>query len=173
MIQNNHTAAHLLHWALVQVLGPHIKQAGSLVEATRLRFDFSHHKALSKEDLLKVEDLVNEKIRENKDVKSYELAYEDVQKMPEIKQFFGDKYGTKVRVIDIEESKELCGGTHTSRTGNIGYFRISKKEASLPASAASKQLQEKPQKSSSVKEKKSSKLKSSSKPKKKNRSSST
>jgi len=132
MIQNNHTAAHLLHWALVQVLGPHIKQAGSLVEATRLRFDFSHHKALSKEDLLKVEDLVNEKIRENKDVKSYELAYEDVQKMPEIKQFFGDKYGTKVRVIDIEESKELCGGTHTSRTGNIGYFRILK-EGSIAA----------------------------------------
>jgi alanyl-tRNA synthetase len=132
MIQNNHTAAHLLHWALVQVLGPHIKQAGSLVEANRLRFDFSHHKALSKEDLLKVEDLVNEKIRENKDVKSYELSYEEVQKMPEIKQFFGDKYGAKVRVIDIEESKELCGGTHTSRTGNIGYFRILK-EGSIAA----------------------------------------
>jgi alanyl-tRNA synthetase len=132
MIQNNHTATHLLHWALVQVLGPHIKQAGSLVEATRFRFDFSHHKALSKEDLQKAEDLVNEKIRENKPVKAYELAYEEVQKMPEIKQFFGDKYGAKVRVIDIEESKELCGGTHTSRTGNIGYFRILK-EGSIAA----------------------------------------
>jgi alanyl-tRNA synthetase len=132
MIQNNHTATHLLHWALVQVLGPHIKQAGSLVEPTRFRFDFSHHKALSKEDLQKAEDLVNEKIRENKPVKAYELAYEEVQKMPEIKQFFGDKYGAKVRVIDIEESKELCGGTHTSRTGNIGYFRIIK-EGSIAA----------------------------------------
>jgi alanyl-tRNA synthetase len=132
MIQNNHTATHLLHWALVQVLGPHIKQAGSLVEPNRFRFDFSHHKALSKEDLQKAEDLVNEKIRENKPVKAYELAYEEVQKMPEIKQFFGDKYGAKVRVIDIEESKELCGGTHTSRTGNIGYFRILK-EGSIAA----------------------------------------
>lgn len=126
MIQNNHTATHLLHWALVQVLGPHIKQAGSLVEPNRFRFDFNHHKALSKEDLQKAEDLVNEKIRENKPVKSYELSYDEVQKMPEIKQFFGDKYGSKVRVIDIEESKELCGGTHTSRTGNIGYFKIIK-----------------------------------------------
>ena len=132
MIQNNHTATHLLHWALVQVLGSHIKQAGSLVEPTRFRFDFNHHKALSKEDLQKVEDLVNEKIRENKPVKSYELAFDEVQKMPEIKQFFGDKYGAKVRVIDIEESKELCGGTHTSRTGNIGYFRIIK-EGSIAA----------------------------------------
>ncbi len=132
MIQNNHTATHLLHFALVQVLGPHIRQAGSLVEPTRFRFDFNHHKALSKEDLQKAEDLVNDKIRENKQVRSYELAYEEVQKMPEIKQFFGDKYGAKVRVVDIEESKELCGGTHTSQTGNIGYFRILK-EGSIAA----------------------------------------
>ncbi|MBS0648571.1 MAG: alanine--tRNA ligase [Verrucomicrobia bacterium] len=131
-IQNNHTATHLLHWALAQVLGPHIKQAGSLVEEARFRFDFNHHKALSKEDLQKAEDLVNAKIRENKPIKSYELSYDEVQKMPEIKQFFGDKYGAKVRVIDIEESKELCGGTHTSRTGNIGYFRILK-EGSIAA----------------------------------------
>ncbi|HEX4839226.1 MAG TPA: alanine--tRNA ligase [Rhabdochlamydiaceae bacterium] len=132
MIQNNHTATHLLHWALVHLLGPHIKQAGSLVEASRFRFDFSHHKALSREDIQKLEGLVNDKIRENKPVKAYELAYEEVQKMPEIKQFFGDKYGAKVRVIDIEESKELCGGTHTSQTGNIGYFRILK-EGSIAA----------------------------------------
>jgi alanyl-tRNA synthetase len=131
-IQNNHTATHLLHWALVQVLGQHIRQAGSLVETNRFRFDFNHHKALSPEEIQRAEDLVNEKIRENKPVKSYELPYEDVQKMPEIKQFFGDKYGAKVRVIDIEESKELCGGTHTSQTGNIGYFRIIK-EGSIAA----------------------------------------
>jgi alanyl-tRNA synthetase len=132
MIQNNHTATHLLHWALGQVLGSHIRQAGSLVEAGRFRFDFNHHKPLSKEDLQKIEDLVNEKVRENRSVKSYELSYEEVQKKPEIKQFFGDKYGAKVRVIDIEQSKELCGGTHTSQTGNIGYFRILK-EGSIAA----------------------------------------
>ncbi len=131
-IQNNHTATHLLHWALMKVLGPHVRQAGSVVEPSRFRFDFNHHKALSKEEIEYIENLVNEKIRENKPVHSYELSYEEAQKMPEIKQFFGDKYGAKVRVIDIEESKELCGGTHTSHTGTIGYFRILK-EGSIAA----------------------------------------
>ena len=131
-IQNNHTATHLLHWALTHVLGSHIRQAGSLVEAERLRFDFSHHKPLSKEEIQKVEDLVNERIRDNTPVDAYEISYEEAQKKPEIKQFFGDKYGAKVRVIDIESSKELCGGTHTSSTGTIGYFRIAK-EGSIAA----------------------------------------
>ncbi len=131
-IQNNHTATHLLHWALVQVLGGHLRQAGSLVNAERLRFDFSHHKALSKEEILKVEDLVNEHIRLNTPVGAYEISYEEAQKKPEIKQFFGDKYGAKVRVIDIDASKELCGGTHTPSTGTIGYFRIVK-EGSIAA----------------------------------------
>lgn len=132
LIQNNHTATHLLHYALVQILGPHIKQAGSLVDAERLRFDFNHHKAVSKEEVEQIEDLVNAHIRENSPVQVYELSFEEAQKRPEIKQFFGDKYGAKVRVIDIEASKELCGGTHTSKTGNIGYFRISK-ESSIAA----------------------------------------
>lgn len=131
-IQNNHTATHLLHWALVQVLGPHIRQAGSLVEANRLRFDFSHHKSLSKEEIERVETLVNERIRDNTPVGAYEISYEEAQKKPEIKQFFGDKYGSKVRVIDIDLSKELCGGTHTTSTGTIGYFRIIK-EGSIAA----------------------------------------
>lgn len=131
-IQNNHTATHLLHWALVQVLGGHLRQAGSLVNAERLRFDFSHHKSLSKEEIVKVEDLVNERIRDNTPVGAYEVSYEEAQKKPEIKQFFGDKYGAKVRVIDIDTSKELCGGTHTSSTGTIGYFRIVK-ESSIAA----------------------------------------
>ncbi len=131
-IQNNHTATHLLHWALVQVLGDHLRQAGSLVSADRLRFDFSHHKSLSKEEVMRVEELVNEQIRNNTPVGAYELSYEEAQKKPEIKQFFGDKYGAKVRVIDIEASKELCGGTHTSSTGTIGYFRIVK-EGSIAA----------------------------------------
>jgi alanyl-tRNA synthetase len=125
-IANNHTATHLLHWALQKVLGEHIRQAGSLVEADRLRFDFNHHKALSKEEILQIERLVNEKIREGTPVKAYELSYEEAQRHPEIKQFFGEKYGAKVRVIDIDFSKELCGGTHTHNVGTIGYFRIAK-----------------------------------------------
>jgi alanyl-tRNA synthetase len=131
-IQNNHTATHLLHWALVQVLGGHLRQAGSLVNADRIRFDFSHHKPLSKEEIQQVEDLVNERIRANTPVGAYEIPYEEAQKKPEIKQFFGDKYGAKVRVIDIDASKELCGGTHTSATGTIGYFRVVK-EGSIAA----------------------------------------
>ncbi len=131
-IQNNHTATHLLHFALHTILGPHIQQAGSLVEAGRLRFDFNHHKPLSKEEIQKIEDLVNQKIRDDLPVNSYELSYDDAQKRSDIKQFFGDKYGSKVRVVDIDFCKELCGGTHTSRTGKIGYFRI-QKESSIAA----------------------------------------
>jgi alanyl-tRNA synthetase len=125
-IANHHTATHLLHWALQKVLGGHIRQAGSLVEADRLRFDFNHHKALSKEEIRQIEMLVNEKVREDTPVKAYELSYEEAQRHPEIKQFFGEKYGSKVRVIDIDFSKELCGGTHTHHVGTIGYFRIAK-----------------------------------------------
>lgn len=131
-IANNHTATHLLHWALHRILGDHIKQAGSVVEPTRLRFDFSHHKAMSPEEIQKIEDLVNTKIRENLPVKGYEISYDEAQKKAEIKQFFGEKYGSTVRVIDIDYSKELCGGTHTSHLGNIGLFRISK-ESSIAA----------------------------------------
>lgn len=131
-IQNNHTATHLLHFALQSVLGSHIKQAGSLVEAGRLRFDFNHHKPLSQEEIRQIEDIVNQKIRDDRPVKSYELPYEEAQKRSDIKQFFGDKYGSSVRVVDIDFSKELCGGTHTTSTGTIGYFRI-QKEASIAA----------------------------------------
>lgn len=131
-IANNHTATHLLHWALHTVLGEHIKQAGSVVDADYLRFDFSHHKAVTTDELRKIEDLINEKIRENKPVSWYEMPYEDVQKRADIKQFFGDKYTSVVRVIDIDYSKELCGGTHTSALGNIGFFRIAK-ESSIAA----------------------------------------
>lgn len=128
-IQNNHTATHLLHAALEKILGSHIKQAGSVVDSERLRFDFTHHKALSKEDIRRIETEVNSKIRLNVPVDSYELLYEDVQKRSDIKQFFGDKYDEKVRVIDMDFSKELCGGTHTGRSGDIGYFRIAKESS--------------------------------------------
>ncbi len=131
-IANNHTATHLLHWALCKRLGEHIKQGGSVVDPTRLRFDFSHHKPLSKEDIRGIEDLVNAKIRENVPVAWYELPYEDVMRREDIKQFFGEKYGRVVRVIDIDYSKELCGGTHTAQLGNIGLFRIAK-ESSIAA----------------------------------------
>lgn len=128
----NHTATHLLHWALHEVLGEHTKQAGSVVEPNRLRFDFSHHKGLTKDELRRIEDLVNDKIRENYAVKWYEIPYEEAQKESNIKQFFGEKYGSKVRVIDIDFSKELCGGTHIALLGDIGLFKIAK-EGSIAA----------------------------------------
>jgi alanyl-tRNA synthetase len=131
-IANNHTATHLLHYALQKVLGPHIRQAGSLVEPHRLRFDFNHHKPVSKEEIRQIEKMVNEKIRENKPVSTYELSYEEAQNRKEVKQFFGEKYGSKVRVVDIDFSKELCGGTHTDHVGNIGFFRVLK-EGSISA----------------------------------------
>lgn len=131
-IANNHTATHLLHWALQKVVGEHIKQAGSVVDPDRLRFDFSHHKALTQEEIHQIEDLVNGKIRENLPVRWYEISYDEAQKRADIKQFFGEKYGSKVRVIDIDYSKELCGGTHTSAVGTIGIFRIAK-ESSIAA----------------------------------------
>ncbi|MBS4170119.1 Alanine--tRNA ligase [Neochlamydia sp. AcF95] len=131
-IANNHTATHLLHWALAQVLGEHIKQAGSVVDAERLRFDFNHHKALTHEEILALEDLINAKIRTNQAVKGYEIPYEEAQKREDIKQFFGEKYSSLVRVVDIDYSKELCGGTHTNFLGTIGYFRIAK-ESSIAA----------------------------------------
>ncbi len=125
-IANNHTATHLLHWALHHVLGEHVKQAGSVVDSHRLRFDFSHHKALTPDELRKIEDLVNARIRENRAVKAYEISYEEAQKRRDIKQFFGEKYGNQVRVVDIDFSKELCGGAHVQSLGNIGLFRIAK-----------------------------------------------
>ena len=131
-IANNHTATHLLHYALQLVVGPHIKQAGSVVDSERLRFDFSHHKALNKEEIRRIEDIVNAKIRENHPVKCYELSYEEVKDKSDIKQFFGEKYGSKVRVVETGQAKELCGGTHTIASGNIGHFRI-EKESSIAA----------------------------------------
>lgn len=128
-IMNNHTATHLLHWALHTVLGEHARQAGSVVDQERLRFDFSHHKPLSAQELRQIELLVNDKIRQNLPVKAYEIPYDEAVKRHDIKQFFGEKYGSIVRVIDIDFSKELCGGTHTSHTGTIGYLRINRENS--------------------------------------------
>jgi len=131
-IARHHPATHLLHWALTQVLGSHVKQAGSVVEEHRLRFDFHHPKAVTPQDLAEVERLVNEKIRHNQPVSTYEISYQEAQKRPEIRQIFGEKYGQTVRVVACDVSQELCGGTHAKASGDLGYFRIVK-EGSVSA----------------------------------------
>lgn len=129
-IQAHHTATHLLHKALEDILGAHIKQAGSLVDFDRLRFDFNHHKALTKEELKKVEDAVNHQIKLKLPVSFFEKEYEDIKQDASIKQFFGDKYGKIVRVVAIEGfSKELCGGTHANNTEDLILFRIVKESS--------------------------------------------
>jgi alanyl-tRNA synthetase len=120
----NHSATHLAHGALRRRLGPHVKQAGSLVDPTKLRFDFSHHKPVSPEDLRAVEDEVNAEIRANAEVTTEEMSYDDAIKAGAL-AFFGDKYGDRVTVVRMGDfSTELCGGTHVRRTGDIGVFKI-------------------------------------------------
>ena len=123
-IANNHTATHLLQAALVRVLGNHIKQSGSLVTPDRLRFDFTHFEAIGKDDLRRVEDLVNDHIRKNISLEVKELPIKEAMDMGAT-ALFGEKYGEKVRVVNIPEySMELCGGSHVAATGEIGLFRI-------------------------------------------------
>ena len=120
----NHTATHLLHSALREILGDHVKQAGSLVEPYRLRFDFTHFSPLTEEELVQVEDFVNGKIRQNTGVDVEETQTREAIQGGAI-ALFGEKYGDKARVVSIADfSKELCGGTHTSRTGDLGFFKI-------------------------------------------------
>ncbi|MBP9841697.1 MAG: alanine--tRNA ligase [Simkaniaceae bacterium] len=129
-IANNHTAAHLLHFALQEVLGPHIRQAGSLVDWDHLRFDFHHHKSITEEELLAIEKLVNDKIEQQHEITTEELPLTEVQKNPAIKQFFGDKYGEVVRLVAVSSfSQELCGGTHATSTSEIRLFRITKESS--------------------------------------------
>ncbi|MBI4744131.1 MAG: alanine--tRNA ligase [Actinobacteria bacterium] len=128
-VSKNHTATHILHWALRKVLGEHVKQAGSLVTDKRLRFDFTHFSGLSSDEISKVEKLSNEKILENYLVKCYTTSYEFARDSGVI-ALFGEKYGDFVRVIEIDDfSKELCGGTHISTTGEIGFVKIINEES--------------------------------------------
>jgi alanyl-tRNA synthetase len=123
-IMANHSATHLLQWALREVLGDHVKQSGSLVEPSRLRFDFTHFSAIAPEELSRVEDLVNDKVLENSEVTWRTMPVEEAMKQGAT-ALFGEKYGDTVRMVSMGDySKELCGGTHTRRTGDIGLFKI-------------------------------------------------
>ena len=131
-IRRNHTATHILHWALREVLGEHVKQQGSWVGPDRLRFDFSHYEALTAGQVAEVEDLVNSEVLDNASCRHYETSFDHAQQVGAI-AFFGEKYGDHVRVLEAgRHSVELCGGTHVRALGDIGAFRITS-EASIGA----------------------------------------
>ena len=122
-IQRHHTATHLLHFALRRVLGTHVRQAGSLNAPDRLRFDFAHFEACTPSQLREIEHIVNWRILDNAPVAGFETDFD--KKPPGTLAFFGEKYGARVRVVDIGGySRELCGGTHVDTTGEIGLFKI-------------------------------------------------
>ncbi|HZT82832.1 MAG TPA: alanine--tRNA ligase [Gemmataceae bacterium] len=147
--RKNHTATHLLHWALHQVLGEHVEQRGSKVKPDEFTFDFSHTGPLTDEEKRRVERLVNEKVYQDLPVTWRELSQAEAKKLPGVRAFFGDKYGDVVRVVEVHDaplapsggrgvggegrddvfSREFCGGTHLEHTGQIGYFKIVGEEA--------------------------------------------
>jgi alanyl-tRNA synthetase len=119
----NHSVTHLMHKALREVLGPHVQQKGSLVDADKTRFDFSHNKPMTEEEIRKVEALVNAEILQNTPTRAQVMPIEQAKRSGAM-MLFGEKYGDEVRVLDIGSSREFCGGTHVARTGDIGVFKI-------------------------------------------------
>ncbi|HEY8100151.1 MAG TPA: alanine--tRNA ligase [Burkholderiaceae bacterium] len=119
----NHSATHLMHKALREVLGAHVQQKGSLVNAERTRFDFAHNGPMTDEQIRKVEAIVNAEILANAPTQARVMKIDDAQKSGAM-MLFGEKYGDEVRVLDIGSSRELCGGTHVQRTGDIGLFKV-------------------------------------------------
>ncbi len=122
-IRRNHTATHVLHWALREVLGAHVQQAGSLVAPDRLRFDFSHHEAVTPEEIAQIERIANEQVITDAPVRHYETTKAEAERIGAI-AFFGEKYGNIVRVLEAGPSTELCGGTHVYALGFIGPIKI-------------------------------------------------
>ena len=122
-IMRNHSVTHLMHKALREVLGSHVQQKGSLVDAERTRFDFSHNAPVGADQIQRVEALVNAEVLANTPTQAHVMAYDEAVKGGAM-ALFGEKYGDSVRVLDIGTSRELCGGTHVSRTGDIGLFKV-------------------------------------------------
>jgi alanyl-tRNA synthetase len=119
----NHSVTHLMHKALREVLGPHVAQKGSLVDADKTRFDFAHDKPMSDQEIRQVELRVNNEIMQNKATRAQVMPIEEAKKSGAV-MLFGEKYGDEVRVLDIGSSREFCGGTHVERTGDIGVFKL-------------------------------------------------
>ena len=119
----NHSATHIMHKALRDVLGSHVQQKGSLVDTDKTRFDFAHDRPMSDDEIRRVELLVNDQIMQNVATSAQVMPIEEAKKSGAM-MLFGEKYGDEVRVLDIGNSRELCGGTHVSRTGDIGVFKI-------------------------------------------------